>query len=318
MKSTLVALSKLNISESAKEIVADVWLDLSQHRYLYSHKLNNQVVIPSVFLLEMGLGVLSRTSFGEELTQASAKQQSLCWQNITAPRLAYLIGQTKQHLQVHWRPMENGLVLTICYDKLNEQGQCVRPALTVLSAELLLPGLNSKSAADEPRNVTTPTTEEITNAYLIPRQVIDDYKDLSPGKLGILFCTLEFRYYWQQQKHCLWAYSDISNSAQYCFSSESDPCFVSPVLACMSAIQHLPFYGYLQGQVAIPASIDQITYLPGWQNKDNNQGKLISQITPSNKPHHVDILLMRQDNLHPIALLTGYQLLPKVTARSAA
>ncbi|MCE2595225.1 hypothetical protein K6Y31_10405 [Motilimonas cestriensis] len=318
MNSTLIDLSKLNISEGPDEFSADVWLDLRQHRYLYSHKINDQVVIPTVFLLEMALGVLSRTSLGQSLKQMPLNQQSLCWQNITAPRLAYLVGPTQQHLKVRWHRNTDNLTLSICYDKLNQQGLCIRPALIVLTAQLLLPSLISEHSKIETPHLALPTIEEITGAYLIPRQVIDDYKHQSPGKLGILFCTLEFRFYWQQQKDCLWAYSDISNSAQYCFSSEPDPLFVGPVLACMSAIQHLPFYGYLQGQVAIPANIDQLIYLPGWQDKENNQGKLISQITPSTKPHHVDILLMRQDNLHPVALLIGYQLQPRLSARSAA
>lgn len=315
---TLTALSEYEIIEDSHHVHASLCLDLREHRYLYSHCIDGKVVIPSIFLLEMALGVLTHSALAQSAKTDYVTPSALTFIDITAPRLAYLVGGPRQRFYVDWLRLPTGLALTIRYDKLTSQGQCARPKLTVLTAQLVPTCPTIAQAEPQPFVIADlPTFSQIQQAELISRETIHDFKEQSPGALGMLFSTLEYRYHWQRDARCLWAYADISNSAKYCFSSEPNPQFITPVLACMSAIQHLPFYGFLQGEVALPANVGRLTYLDGWQDHGCHQGKWICQITPAQRPHHVNILLLRQADLKPIAQLCDYQLVPRLAQRKS-
>lgn len=298
---TLASYGQLEYTLMKDVICAKLQINISEHRYLLSHLINEKVVIPSVFMLELALGVLAKAN--SKLAEQLLNQPQLQWRHIRAPRLAYLTGGEQQTLYFDWQPchQHGDYRLTVSYDKLNQQGQCVRPKLTVLTATLV----------GDAQNNTPNLVNAMPSGELIERALIDDFKAQSPATLGILFNNLTFKYLYCPETKALWCYSDLRNSRQYCLQSEMEPFFISPVLAAMSAVQHLPFYGYLHQGIALPSDIGGITYLGERQNPLNHQGKLICKITPTEKENCVDLLVLQEATLTPILHFTHYHLQPQ-------
>ncbi|MCE2570358.1 hypothetical protein [Motilimonas eburnea] len=305
---TLASYGQLDYTLTKDVICAKLQINISEHRYLLSHLINEKVVIPSVFMLELAHGVLAKTN--SKLAERLLSQPQLQWRQISATRLAYLTGGEQQTLYFDWQPcqQQGDYQLTVSYDKLNQQGQCVRPKLTVLTATLV----------GDAKNTTPNLVNAMPSGELIERALIDDFKAQSPATLGILFNNLTFKYLRCPKTQALWCYSDLRNSRQYCLQTEIEPDFITPVLAAMSAVQHLPFYGYLDKAIALPSHIGGLTFYGDRQNSLNHQGKLVCQIAPAktspltNQGLCVDVLVCREADLTPILQFEHYHLQPQL------
>ncbi|MFO6423451.1 hypothetical protein [Motilimonas sp. KMU-193] len=303
--STLASFGQLEYTVNGDALSIKWQFSIKEHRYLLSHLINAKIAIPSVFMLELALGTLAKTSGHQAKTLLA---QSIQWHRITAPRLAYLTGGDLQTLYFDWQPSakdehQPSYCLTVKYDKLNQLGQCVRPKLTVLTAVL--------ATVSQPRPDIRPHLAE-PSGELLERQLIDNFKAQSPATLGILFNNLTYKYLYNPKSKALWCYSDLHNSHQYCLQHETQPDFCSPVLAAMSAVQHLPFYAYLHQGIALPSDIGTLTYLADRYNPLNNQGKLVCLITPTAVEHRVDVWVFHEADLSPILHFAHYHLQPQL------
>lgn len=297
----LTADAKLE-SITAGQWQAKVMVDLDQHRYLLSHQIAGQAVIPSVFLLEMALQLL------QPVCQWSLQQTKAS--NITAPRFVVVNPDQATPLTflLQQEDHDGSFSLTVLTDKRNRSGKTVRQNIVVLTANLAQTDALLASRHSGYQTLTQALREANIESKIdiISRATISDFQQQAPSQLGCLFATLDFDYRCHTPSQAILGTANLRNSEQYLLASTLTPNLLSPVLACMAAVQHIPFVSFLQGQVQLPSDIGQLHYLG-----QASHGRLTTALQQNADNTGLDILLVNSHDLTPIAFFTDYQLVSR-------
>ncbi|RJG50437.1 polyketide synthase dehydratase domain-containing protein [Motilimonas pumila] len=296
------------IADATLEQVTDrqwqsrIMVDLKQHRYLLSHQIAGQAVIPSVFLLEMALQLLQPVAKWPLVnTQAS---------HITAPRFAVVNPEQPTPLTflLQQEAPESDFLLTVLSDKRNRSGKTVRQNIVVLTAKLAQVKAGEVSTHAGYQSLLQAMTDPASaaNIDIVSRATVSEFQQHAPSQLGCLFATLDFDYRCHVPSNSLLAGANLRNSAQYLLANSTEPDLHSPVLACMAAVQHIPFFSFLQGQVQLPSDIGQLHYLGQAQD-----GRLTTVIQTSQQGAGLNILQVNSHDLSPVAFFSNYQLVSR-------
>nr|WP_086937889.1 hypothetical protein [Thaumasiovibrio occultus] len=289
MKSSLVDgfIRDLKVTESQVECVLSLSLD--EHRYALSHGLDGTSVIPSVFMIEMALGVLAQTPFKDYV-----KPNAMSFRDITAPRLAIIPEKGRANFYINWRLSDdNSLTLKFGCDKMSATGQIVRKNVAVMTAVM-----------DNDASCSVPTIAEYRDS-LSPLYHVQDLmrRTRSNSRLGSIFSNNIFSYSWCEQQEILLGLSEIRDSEAFYLQHTRQPEFITAISAAFTCCSHLVCFNRVMERKAWPSNIGRLTYLGPWTS-DGVEVLILGGKSNSS----VDVLAVNQEDGSPIAFYQDYQM----------
>lgn len=281
-------ISSAGFTDNSASFVINV--NTLEHRYLYSHRIDNTSVLPTVFLLEMALSLLQEARFDEEFNPYQVRIS-----NVTSARFAKITEDRDSKVYFSWKKDADSYFLQVGIDKINASGKVVRSNVDVLTCQLDVS--------------CSPPSSEINRGLdydLVPRSQIAEFQKTTTGEIGILFWTRNFDYYWHRPTETMIGHTELRRSERYCLTSTAYPSFLTPVLGCMSSVLHLPLYSFIRGEPALPGEIGSIHYVGSIK-----ESKIVTQISPGSQPDRVDITIANSSDCSPISVFNDYQLIKR-------
>ncbi|GLQ75540.1 hypothetical protein [Vibrio penaeicida] len=269
-------------------------ISLTEHRYLYSHKINGEVVIPTVFLLEYAVALLQQSPFIEEFENGKLDIQSFSLCNIKSRRFIQVQENIDNKLYIEWSKQEDVYNLSIGCDKLSKGGSVIRADVLALTATL------------EFTRDNVPTHNKPTDVEPIEISVLHNFRKKSAAIMGSLFATTNFCYEWSPSGYCLDGYSDLKDSLHYYLGSSADITFATPAHGAISGVQYLVFYSYLTNRPAWPADIESMRFYGPVK-----ESLLITQVSRGKDDGHVNVTVWNSSDMSLIVEFKNYQLQEK-------
>ncbi|MBD1556595.1 hypothetical protein HC752_06565 [Vibrio sp. S9_S30] len=269
-------------------------INLTEHRYLYSHKINGNVVIPTVFLMEYAVALLQQSPFVEEFENGKLDIQSFSLCHIQSRRFIQVQPDIDNKLYIEWRKQNNDYALSIGCDKLSKSGSVIRMNVLALTAML------------EFKRDDAPTHKKPSDVTPIKLSVLHNFRRKSAAIMGSLFGTTNFDYQWSPTEHCLDGHSDLKDSLNYYLGSSAEISFATPAHGAISGVQYLVFYSYLTHRPAWPADIESLRFYGPVK-----ESHLITQVSRGKNEGYVNVTVWNSSDMSLIAEFKNYQLQEK-------
>ncbi len=269
-------------------------INLTEHRYLYSHKIDGELVMPTVFLVEYAIALLQQSPFFKqpEMEKLDIENISLC--DIQSRRFIHVKPNIDNKLYIEWTKKEDSYSLSIGCDKLAKSGKIIRTNVVALTAELMF------------TRDTAPNYLQPNDVEPIALSVLHLFRKKNALIMGSLFGTTNFDYQWSSNEQCLNGHSDLKDSLNYYLGSSPDVTFATPAHGAISGVQYLVFYSYLARRPAWPSNIESLRFYG--PVKESN---LVTQVSRGKNEGHVNVTVWNRSDMSLIVEFKNYQLQEK-------
>ncbi|KJY66499.1 polyketide synthase dehydratase domain-containing protein [Vibrio nigripulchritudo] len=261
-------------------------LNLIEHRYLYSHTIDGNVVIPTVFLLEYAVVLLQQSPLVDQL-----ELDSFAVKNIDSKRFIQIQPDMENRLYLTFSRVEDAFNIVIGCDKLSKSGKVIRTNVSAFSATL-----------DFERTEGTEIVP-VDELEPLPLPTVNRFRNKSLAVMGQLFITPNDDYRWSEEKKCLISFSDMLDTTRYYLGSSPDVELTTHVNATISGIQYLVFYAFLRDRPAWPSDVEEICFHGPLTGRI-----VVTQIMQGKDESHVNLTLRNQEDNSLIAEFKNYQL----------
>lgn len=286
MTPNLISQSIVSQQIDETEAKYELSINLTEHRYLYSHIVQDIAVIPTVFLLEYAITLLRESSLVDAL-----ELDSFSVREIDSKRLVQVYPDVDNKLYLSLTRVGNTFEIKVGCDKVAKSGKAIRTNVTAFTASLHFD-------RSEPADFV-----DFDNFEQVSISRINGENRVKLTFIGQLFDTRNYDYRWSDENKCLVGYSDMRDTTKYYLGSSADVQLSTPVDALISGIYNLGFYTLLCERPAIPSKIEEVCYygLP--------KGRLVlTQIQPGKDEEHVHMTLRNEQDNSLIAEFKNYQL----------